>query len=220
MNGVTPNALCRYFAEREYAERFLAGKLLFRPLSFYLDIEDEQVRGDINEGRMTFSPQGGLPITKTDVTRVAGFTHFNAYVKEDDIFILCLSDAPSDLKAEKFGHHRVDVTDTATFLQRIEAALPPNASPLYSRKVTYNDPQEPPGARWACPDLTVASKWPAFAWQDEHRLFFSFTDALDFEKCKYTLSNHLPLRPKRKTPLPAPIAIKIEGGVGDICRLI
>jgi hypothetical protein len=220
MDGVTPSALYRYFAEREYAERFLAGELLFRPLSFYLYIEDAQVRGDINEGRMTFSPKPGLILTKSDGTRVDGFTHFNGVVDEDEIFVHCLSDTHSDLKVDKFGRHRVEVTDTATFLRRIEAALPPRAAPLFSRKVTYDDPQEPPGARWACPDLTVASKWPAFAWQDEHRLFFTFTDALSFENCTYTVSNGLPARPQRMTPMPAPIAINIEIGIGDICSFI
>jgi hypothetical protein len=220
MDGVTPAALYRYFSEREYAERFVAGEVLFRPLSCYLDIEDEQVRGDINEGRMTFSPQGGLPITKTDGTRVTGFTQLDALVKEDEIFVLCLSDAPSTLKARKFGIHCVEVINTVTFLQRLEAALPPNAAPLFSRKVTYDDPQKPPGARHAFPDLTVASKWPVFSWQDEHRLFFSSTNALAFQNFEYTISNHVPRRPERSTPMPAPIAIKIESGAGDICRLL
>jgi len=219
MDGDVPRTLFRYYAERVFAERFLAGELLFKPLSFYRDFEDGQIRGDINEGRMTFSPRPGLEITKKDGPQVAGFTHFSGDVTEDEIFILCLSDAPSDLKARKFGSHCAEVTDTAALLQRVEAVLPTGAAPLFSRKVTYDDPQEPPGARWACPDLIVASKWPLFSWQDEHRLFFSFTNALEFQNCRYTVSAAPPLRSKRTTPWPAAITITLPGGIGDICRL-
>jgi hypothetical protein len=220
MDGIIPAALFRYFAEREHAERFLAGELLFRPLSFYLDIEDEEVRGDKNEGRMTFSPQGGLPITKTDGTRVDGFTQLNAVVMEDEIFVLCLSDTRSDMKADRFGPHCVEVLDTTSFLQKAEAALPAGAEALFSRKVTYDDPRAPPGPRHAFPDLTVASKWPSFSWQDEHRLFFSTTNALAFQNFNYTISNHPLRRPKRTAPLPESVPVRVKGGIGDICRLL
>jgi hypothetical protein len=41
---------------------FLDGKLRFRSLSYFRDYEDEQVRGDKNEGKMVFSPEGGLAL--------------------------------------------------------------------------------------------------------------------------------------------------------------
>jgi hypothetical protein len=219
MSTDPPLALFRYHSERLYAERLLAGNLLFRPLSFYRDIEDEQIRGDINEGRMTFNPNPGLEITKSDGTHVKAFTHFNGEVAEDEIFVLCLSDRLSDVKATKFGGHCVEVVDIAAFLGRVEAVLPPGATPLFSRKVTYDDPHSPPGARWACPDLIAASKWPVFSWQDEHRLFFSLTNALEFQNCRYTISTGPLPKQKRATPLPEPIALTIPGGIGAMCRL-
>lgn len=36
--------------------------------------------------------------------------------------------------------------------------------------------------RWALPDVIASSKLDSYAWQDEYRLVFSLTDALDFEK--------------------------------------
>ena len=54
--------LYRYFDKSEWAEAFLAGEVRFRPLSYYRDIEDEQVRRDIHEGQLIHRPDGGLVV--------------------------------------------------------------------------------------------------------------------------------------------------------------
>lgn len=210
--------LFRYYSERDYAERFLDGKLLFRSLSFYRDIEDQEVRGDPNEGRLSFSPAGGLEITKENGVGVRSFTHFNSAVREDEIFVFCLSDASGERKSQKFGRIHCEISDSAIFIERVIAALPPGAT-FFAKKVTYDDPRDPPGARWACPELITASKWPAFSWQDEFRLLFSVTNALAFENCHMTVSNSLPARPPRQTALPSPIKIQIATGLRDIAVL-
>jgi len=211
-----PRALCRYFSRDEHAHQFLSGSLLFRSLSFFKDIEDGQIRGDEHEGRFRFAPEGGLEITKSDGTRVGGFKYLVGEVKEDEIFVLCLSDAPSEQKAKAFASIRVDVTNVDEFSRRVANARPQNAPRLFSRRITYNDPRELPQERWALPELVVASKAPQFAWQDEYRLFFSCT-ALDIHNCRCTLSTSPPVRAVRQCPLPNPITLHIPSGLADIC---
>ena len=54
------HSLYKYYDNQEWADAFLGGKLRFRSLSYFRDYEDEQVRGDKNEGKMIFRPEGGL----------------------------------------------------------------------------------------------------------------------------------------------------------------
>jgi hypothetical protein len=62
-----------------------------------------------------------------------------------------------------------------------EYPLPPTATFREQRLENY---QESGGGnpRWALPDMIATSKLDRYAWQDEYRLIFSFTDALSFEK--------------------------------------
>jgi hypothetical protein len=53
----------RYFDKLKWAEKFMDGELMFRSLSYYHQIEDGKVRGDPDEGSVSFQPKGGI-ITK------------------------------------------------------------------------------------------------------------------------------------------------------------
>src|SRR3954447_4682018 len=57
------HSLYKYYDQREWADAFLDGNLRFRSLSYFRDYEDEQIRGDKNEGTSLFSPEGGLVLT-------------------------------------------------------------------------------------------------------------------------------------------------------------
>jgi hypothetical protein len=48
--------------------------------------------------------------------------------------------------------------------------------------VEYYEVTEVGNRRWALPDVIASSKLDSYRWQDEFRLVFSLTDALDFEK--------------------------------------
>ena len=49
--NVMKEYLIKTFDKKEYAERFLKdGEMLFRNVSYFRKIEDDRVRGDINEG--------------------------------------------------------------------------------------------------------------------------------------------------------------------------
>jgi len=72
---------------------------------------------------------------------------------------------------------------------RVEAALPAQATfpgrpgqSRIGRPVEYCQETEGGNPRWALPDVIATSKLERYAWQDEFRLVFSLTDALQFEK--------------------------------------
>jgi len=54
--------LYKYFSERKWTDAFLEGNLLFRPLAYYRDYEDAEIRGDYNEGTMLYRPAEGLVV--------------------------------------------------------------------------------------------------------------------------------------------------------------
>ena len=63
-------SLFRYYAEQKWADAFVDGRMRFWSLSYFRDREDKGVRGDANEGKGIFAPEGGLEITNhTQSTR-------------------------------------------------------------------------------------------------------------------------------------------------------
>ena len=74
-----------------------------------------------------------------------------------------------------------------TFCDRIRAALPPTAT-FRARRVDYYPQSQGGNPRWALPDDIATSKLEKWAYQEETRLIFSLTDALNFENVKCQLS--------------------------------
>jgi len=92
-------SLYKYFSEHKWAEALLDGEVLFRSLSYFRDYEDKNVRQDQNEGTTVFRPDGGLIFN--NLTRGKTFTlhashAFESTVKQDDIFVFCLSRSFTD----------------------------------------------------------------------------------------------------------------------------
>jgi hypothetical protein len=56
-------SLFKYFSDHKWAGKFLDGGLRFRSLGYFCDLEDNGVRGDVNEGTAIFRPVGGLVVT-------------------------------------------------------------------------------------------------------------------------------------------------------------
>ena len=86
------HSLYKYYSTRKWADAFLDGKLRFNSLAYFRDFEDAEVRGDKNEGKMIFRPEDGLVITN----HTQGWTRtipraLNATVKQEEIFVFCLS---------------------------------------------------------------------------------------------------------------------------------
>jgi len=186
-------ALYKYFSEHELAEAFLDGKVLFRSLSYFRDYEDKKVRQDQNEGTAIFRPEGGLIVN--NLTQGKTFTlpaghAFESTVKLDEIFVFCLSRSFTDEIRERFqAVSCVEIVNTRIFCMRVEAALPAQATfpgppgrTRIGRPVEYYQETESGNPRWALPEVIATSKLERYAWQDEFRLVFSVTHALQFER--------------------------------------
>jgi hypothetical protein len=77
-------------------------------------------------------------------------------------------------------------------------------------------------SRWAFPDRIAFEKIGSFSWQDEYRLAFSTTDALEFEKTSQQIQ--IPASGSAGLPKPSTIAEPREYNVTtrslrDICRI-
>jgi hypothetical protein len=227
LNSAMRRTLYKYFSERKWAEAFLDGNILFRSLAYFRDFEDQQVRGDLNEGSAIYRPDGGLVITN----HTQGWTRtfldhaFESSAKQEDIFVFCLSRSFSDEIQKKFAaRFSVEVMNIASFCRRVVAALPTNATfpgaighTRIGNNVEYYDPTEGGSPLWALPDKIAISKGNAYAWQNEFRLVFSFTDALGFER----VDTRLISSGNKKVPNPAEhheYAVKAQS-LRDICRL-
>jgi hypothetical protein len=190
------HCLYKYYSERKWAEDFLDGKLLFRSLAYFRDYEDKSVREDQKEGTSVFRPTGGLVITTRRQTFTDPEWRFESSVKHEEIFVFCLSRSHTVERREKFRAVAcVEVLDIGAFCRRIEAALPTGTTfsaqagkpPRIGHRVMYYRETQSGSSRWALPEMIATSKLDSYAWQDEFRLVFSLTDALEFKKVETRL---------------------------------
>jgi hypothetical protein len=190
--------LFKYFSERKWADAFLEGDLLFRSLSYFRDYEGDHVREDQNEGRAIFRPDGGLIVNNlTQKTTFSLPGHaFESAAKQSEIFVFCASRSFTEEMLERFQAIAcVEILDIPRFCESVAAALPASATfpgrPSRRRignRVEYYRETEGGSPRWALPDLIATSKLESYAWQDEFRLVFSLTGALDFENVALSLT--------------------------------
>jgi hypothetical protein len=176
--------LYKYFTERKWADAFLDGEMLFRSLAYFRDYEDENVRGDRNEGNAIFRPSGGLIINNQ--TQRTTFTlpefAFESKANQEEILVFCVSRSLTDELRDRFEAVAcVEILRVPTLCERLWRSLPPNAT-RYARRVEYYDEGDGAGTRWALPDQIATSKFKGYKWQNEFRFVFSLTDALGFEK--------------------------------------
>jgi hypothetical protein len=182
-------SLYKYFTERKWAEAFLSGGILCRSLAYFRDYEDNEVRGDRNEGNAIYHPQPGLLVNNLSKRRdvnLLGWA-FESTVRQEEIFVHCLSRIFDASLAARFGQGGcVEVCNVPRFLERVEKSLPEKTT-FTAGRVIYSDEKLGPETRWALPDEIVLSKLRAYEWQREFRFAFCFTDALEFEKASYRL---------------------------------
>jgi hypothetical protein len=87
-----------------------------------------------------------------------------------------------------------------------------------SRKVTDYTPEELMGPVWAITDMITSSNLKRFAYQDEHRLAYTKTDAFKFQNCTYQLTNRR-ARPTTKPEQHLSETLEL-GDLRDICRIV
>lgn len=227
---MTQHSLFKYYTERRWAEQFLKGKLLFRSLSYFRDTEDENIRGDKNEGNVISCPEGGLVVNNQ--TRGTTFTlsgwAFESRVKQNEIFVFCMSRSLTDELWKRFSAVVcIEIFDVSEFCSRIEASLPPEAKfpnlvggrrARVGQAVVYYPETGNINPRWALPDQIAISKHESYAWQNEYRLVFSLTGALEFENVDTRLVRRSnPREPAR--PLDHRSYEVNAQGLSDICRM-
>jgi len=223
------HCLYKYYTERRWAEDFLDGKLLFRSLSYFRDYEDTEVREDRNEGTALFRPQGGLVLnnqTQGNTVNLPNHT-FRSSVKQEEIFIFCTSRFNSDEIQKRFeAVVYIEIMNIKVFCERIEKALPLGAkfperagrSAQIGRHVEYYSESEGGNPRWALPEVIATSKLKSYAWQNEFRLVFSLTDALDFENVSLSIVHESNAREVPKPSEHHHYLVESQP-LRDICRL-
>jgi len=211
-------SLYKYFSKREWADELLDGKLFFSSLSYFRDYEDENIRGDQNEGVSSYRPPGGLVgYNQTQGKPFVLPNHaFNSTTNQDEIFVLCASEVFSEqLRIDFDAVACVEILKIGTLCNRIRARLPHGAT-FFNRRVEYYKPTEPPRERWALPDKIATSKHDGYAWQCEYRFVVSRTDALSFENVSLALTTEPPSR--SRTAKAHPTYMLCVGDLRRICR--
>lgn len=222
----------KYFHEPEHAKQFVAGEMFCWNAAYYRDYEDAkaaQVVGDEYEGTRLYRPLNGLEITnltqhtQSNIQRGAEFI-----TKSHEIFVYCVSMSFNEgLKEEFDAKACVEICDPRKFIQRWQAALPPESlttsgsvgdyQKYVCRMVRYYDAHDVPDNVWAIPDLITTTKLKKFAYQEEYRFAFTKTDAFRFENVRVELVD----RKARPSPQKGEHFNETLhlGDLRDICRI-
>ncbi len=192
------NKIYRYLAEK-YLDSFLEGKILFRPLSYYRDIEMDGVRSDMFEDTREFRPEGGLKITFVETGKILILPResFLPKAKADDIFVSCMSTKLDHMLFEKFDPVCVEISNVKQFSRRIRQAIELQVGKKSSEEaefdyVKYYKPSDPLGPTWALPEQITLSKPEIFSWQNEYRIAYPTNGAFDFENVEIEIGAQQP----------------------------
>lgn len=169
----------------QYVVNFLRGEILFRSLSYFRDLEDEQkkVRGDKYEGTWLHHKPEGLDLTLNNAPQPTNLQgSFESRAKSDDIFVFCLSTVLSADLACDFGTTIcIEIRNPALLIGGVRSAL--QRRPSVKNKTLLHDPVryyhagENVGVEWALPDHITMSKTEDYGWQQEYRLAFAINNA-------------------------------------------
>jgi hypothetical protein len=211
----------KYFSNIDYARQFLAGKVYHQTLGYFRDYEDgasKQVIGDEFESTRIYRPVDGLPVNNQ--TRGVSFPlqmGFESSTRAGEIFVFCLSLGLTDELIQEFKAVAVvEILKPAAFISRWLSALPAGAA-HFAKKVDYYLAEDVPGNVWPQPDLIATTKLKRFACQQEYRLGFSTTGALEFNQATQQLVD------RKARPVPKPdehhnLTLEL-GDLSGICRL-
>jgi hypothetical protein len=187
--------LYKYLAEERYARALIAtGQVYARPLSYFRAFEDEQVRGDPDDGKLRYEPEEGLVLNKEngEVVALPPGWRFRASVKAEDIFVYCLSNELSPEIAQQFKcSWCVEITEPHRLLGRIVRHVrlrsKLDGQGIFSQEVDYRKLAVPPGVDWALPQRVAFIKPEGWAWQKEHRIVFGRKGAFAVENIELAL---------------------------------
>jgi hypothetical protein len=187
-------SLYKLLPSLERVEKLLSGQIYCETLNYFQALEAHQDQGDPKEGVSVFRPSDGLVINKVETGEqfILDGHSFESAANTGQIFVFCTSLSLNYKLAQTFNSFAcVEILDVAKFCSlvthnlRSEFVLPPvdNRSRI-GHKVKYYDDAEPPGTRWALPELIAISKRKHFSYQDEFRLIFGRQPVFNFENTK------------------------------------
>lgn len=187
--------LYKYFTSDAYAQALIQkGEIFLRPLSYFRAFEDELVRGDPDDGKLHYEPEGGLKLTKAngEVVELPPGWRFRSSVEANDIYVYCLSQELSGDLASKFDSpFCVEIKDPVRLLGRIISHIRLRSrldrNHIYSDTVAYRPLATPPGADWALPERVAFMKPEGWAWQNEHRIVIGKKGAFKVENVELAL---------------------------------
>jgi len=211
-------AIFKYFSSQTHALALVTkGEMRLQPLAYFRGIEDDGIRGDPNDGILTYAPQGGLIMNMDDgrTITVEGGT-FNSSVNHSSIYVYCASNQLSDKLAAKFGSFCVEIPAPEIITRRLKLRSHPTSKIDYEQivfgKVEYRDHLKEPGSDWALPERLVLIKPKVFEWQDEFRIAVGTRGTLDVENVGLTIQTG----PSSFSiePTPSPIVLRLGSLTG------
>jgi len=211
----------KYVSKLEHAQLLLDGKVFHQTLGYFRDYEDslaKQVVGDEFESTRIFRPVDGLQVNnQTRGTSGSLQMGFESSVRAGEIYVFCVSVAlTEELKKDFKAIACVEILDPRVFIRRWQRVLPPTAK-HFAKKVNYYRREDLPENVWPQPELIATTKLVKFAYQQEYRLGFSTTGALDFGQCSQQLVD------RKARPQPQPHEHRTMtldlGDLHDICKL-
>lgn len=216
-------SLFRYLSA-EHAEAFLDhGEVLLRPLSYYRDLEDEGVRSDKYEGTLVHRPKDGLKLTRVASGEELSVAYtFESTVKEDDIFVYCMSAEFNSEIAQRFNANAcIEIFEPHKLLARFRSRVALRRrfceNGLVHGAVRYYEPHEPPIVDWALPERIAMRKPKCFEWQKEYRILVPRGNAFQVENVDVTL---VPLGHRRtQGMLQHPKVLLRLGNLRKFCRV-
>lgn len=214
--------LFRYFSEEHASDFVQKGTVLFRSLTYFRDYEDVGVRADEYEGTLVHQMQEGVAINNLTAGALSLPYRFESTVKEDEIFVYCMSTELSPEIAQRFGADiAIEILDLSKFLNCLRTALSLRrrfrVDQLVHEDVRYYDWHEPPIVDWALPERIAMKKPKSFSWQKEYRFAVPIKDAFRVGNVK---NNLVPIGSNRMFRAKAhPQQFLNLGNLSRICKI-
>lgn len=193
-------SLFKYVSDEKFALALVSrGEVFMQTLANFRAYEDNEVRGDRNDGRLQYQPTDGLQINKSDgeVVRLSPDWRFASSVKSDDIYIYCLSTEYSKEIAERFESRicieflaPVHLIGLIKRCVRLRSAL--DKKKIFYGQVDYRSAPAMPAATWALPEKVAFIKPEAWAYQREYRIVVGKTGVFDVQNVDIVLERNTP----------------------------
>lgn len=215
------HSLFRYFDNEDYAQAFLSGKIFCHNLQYYVNIEDDQVRGDPNDGSLVHQPPQGLEISNlTQRTKFAiPGAQFKSKTNIEEIYALCMSESLNQKIIAGFkATYCVEIRSKRLFLQSVRSALTGKGNTAHAGRMTYYHPSSFPLARWAVPAQICLRKDQGYRWQDEYRVVFGMPRYFDVENVSLTIKQRTSITDTLQNGIEKNLTFEIEN-IRAFCTL-